>query len=99
MMAVIYAGAAVMGLGEKRRFDRRPFDRVGALDVGDGSASAACEVMDISEGGARLRPLMLAPDMLPENFTLLLSSCGRVRRPCRVVWRSKMEVGVQFEKA
>jgi hypothetical protein len=82
----------------KRRFDRRNFERMGALDVGDGSASAACEIVDISEGGARLRPLMLAPDTVPDTFTLLLSSCGRVRRPCRVAWRSRSELGVQFRK-
>jgi hypothetical protein len=81
---------------KKRRFDRRVFDRVGALDLGDGSASTACEILDISDGGARLRPLMCAPKVVPEKFTLLLSSCGRVRRSCRVVWRSRAELGVQF---
>ncbi len=69
---------------------------MGALDVGDGSASTACEILDISEGGARLRPLMCAPDLLPDRFTLLLSACGRVRRTCRVAWRSKSDLGVQF---
>jgi hypothetical protein len=88
-----------MPFRNNRRFERRTFDRMGALDVGDGSASAACEIVDISEGGARLRPLMLAPDMLPESFILLLSGCGRVRRPCRVAWRSKSELGVEFSKS
>lgn len=82
-----------------RRFDRKAFDRMGALDLGDGSASAACEILDISEGGARLRPLMCAPDEVPEAFTLLFSACGRVRRRCRVAWRSASELGVQFQKA
>jgi hypothetical protein len=81
-----------------RRFERKAFDRIGALDVGDGSASSACEIMDISEGGARLRPLMYAPDSVPDRFILLLSACGRVRRSCRVAWRSKVELGVQFYK-
>jgi len=88
-----------MAARRNRRFDRRAFDRIGALDMGDGSASAACEILDISEGGARLRPLMCAPDAVPDKFTLLLSSCGRVRRLCRVVWRSRSEFGVQFSKA
>ena len=81
-----------------RRFDRKAFDHMAALDLGDGSASTACEVLDISEGGARLRPLMCAPDVLPDRFTLLLSSCGRVRRACRVAWRSGSQMGVQFHK-
>lgn len=87
-----------MASRSNRRFDRRHFERMGALDIGDGSASAACEIVDISEGGARLRPLMLAPNTVPDSFTLLLSSCGRVRRPCRVAWRSKSELGVEFRK-
>jgi hypothetical protein len=80
----------------KRRHNRKAFDRVAALDLGNGSASTGCEVLDISDGGARLRPLMTSPDALPEQFTLLLSACGRVRRNCRVIWRSKIELGVQF---
>jgi hypothetical protein len=85
-----------MPLRRNRRFDRRAFDRIGALDVGDGSASTACEILDISEGGARLRPLMCGPDDVPDQFTLLLSSCGRVRRACHVAWRSESDLGVQF---
>jgi hypothetical protein len=81
---------------KNRRFDRRAFERMGALDVGDGSASTACEILDISDGGARLRPLMCAPKVLPDRFTLLLSVCGKVRRSCRVAWRSTEELGVQF---
>ena len=42
---------------KKRRFDRKTFERMVALDLGDGSASTSCEIMDISDGGARLRPL------------------------------------------
>ena len=85
-----------MSARKKRRFDRKAFERMVALDLGDGSASTSCEILDISEGGARLRPLMCTPDILPEQFTLLLSACGRVRRSCKVIWRSRAELGVQF---
>jgi len=81
---------------QKRRHNRKVFERTAALDFGSGSASATCEVLDISDGGARLRPLMCAPDTLPERFTLLLSTCGKVRRFCHVVWRSRTELGVEF---
>jgi PilZ domain len=87
-----------MARHKNRRFRRKAFDRIGALDVGHGSAAATCEILDISDGGARLRPLMFAPASLPDNFTLVLSSCGKVRRLCRVAWRSKSELGVQFPK-
>lgn len=36
---------------------------------------------------------------VPEKFTLLLSACGRVRRNCKVIWRSANELGVQFPQA
>jgi PilZ domain len=83
----------------KRRFKRKYFDRVGALDVHDGTPTKACEIVDISDGGARLRPLLCAPQTLPQEFTLVLSACGKVRRSCRVAWRSRTEVGVQFDRA
>jgi hypothetical protein len=85
-----------MSTEKKRRHNRKTFDRMAALDFGDGTASSACEVVDISDGGARLRPLMCAPKTLPEKFTLILSACGRVRRSCQVIWRSTTELGVQF---
>lgn len=85
-----------MGERKKRRFPRKAFERVAALDLGDGSPSTSCEVLDISDGGARLRPLLCTPKTLPENFILLLSTCGRVRRNCRVIWRSTAELGVRF---
>lgn len=88
-----------MTVRKKRRFDRKIFERVAALDLGDGSASTSCEILDISQGGARLRPLMCTPRMLPAQFTLLLSACGRVRRNCKVIWRSANELGVQFPDA
>jgi hypothetical protein len=88
-----------MASHKKRRFDRRTFERVAALDLGDGAPSTSCEVIDISHGGARLRPLLCAPKALPETFTLVLSACGKVRRRCRVVWRSAAELGVQFPSA
>jgi PilZ domain len=82
---------------KRRRFNRKAFERMVALDLGDGTTS--CEIIDISHGGARLRPLMCPPKALPERFTLLLSACGKVRRHCRVIWRSASELGVQFPDA
>lgn len=81
---------------KKRRFRRKSFERVAALYFGDGLPATKCEVLDISEGGARLRPLTGSPKTLPEKFILMLSTCGKVRRDCRVIWRSAAELGVQF---
>lgn len=81
---------------KQRRFRRKSFERVATLVFGDGSPSTSCHVLDISDGGARLRPLKGTPRTLPEKFILLLSTCGKVRRSCRVIWRSAAELGVQF---
>jgi PilZ domain len=96
MLAGLPGTVPTMQTRKKRRFRRKSFERVVALDLGDGSPSTKCEVLDISDGGARLRPLMGSPKALPEKFILLLSTCGKVRRDCRVIWRSAAELGVQF---
>jgi PilZ domain len=98
MFAGLWATVPVMPDRKKRRFQRKSFERVAALDLGDGSPSSSCEVLDISEGGARLRPLLCTPKTLPEQFTLVLSACGKVRRNCRVIWRTVAELGVQFPR-
>jgi PilZ domain len=85
-------------LRKRRRFDRKYFERVAALDLGDGTPSTTCEVIDISQGGARLRPLLCSPKTLPEKFILLLTAGGQVQRRCCVVWRSTVELGVQFHE-
>jgi hypothetical protein len=84
---------------QNRRFARKSFGRVAALDMGDGSPSIRCEVLDISEGGARLAYAFRTPKAIPDVFFLLLSPCGRVRRKCRVAWRRGIEMGVMFEKS
>ena len=81
---------------ERRRESRRAMRLRAWADPGGIAPVVDCVIVDISEGGARLRPLMCAPDDVPDRFTLLLSSCGRVRRACHVAWRSESDVGVQF---
>jgi hypothetical protein len=55
-----------------------------------------CQVIDISDGGARVatsRPFDTIPN---EVVTLLLQ--GKVRRPCRIAWRRDGQIGVEFVK-
>ena len=61
---------------------------------GAGEQVGRCVTVDMSEGGARLRKL--EPTEMPDNFDLVLTRSGTVRRPCRTVWRSDMEMGVRF---
>ncbi len=53
----------------------------------------ACEVIDMTLMGARLR----APDAaLPREFTLLLDENSSLKRRCKVIWRNGFTVGLEF---
>ena len=62
----------------------------------DGKPIGACQLCDVSATGASLSlaPRVLAK--LPEEFILVLAKRAKVRRRCRIVWRSQDEVGVRF---
>jgi hypothetical protein len=49
---------------------------------------------DVSATGAKL--VLLEQSEIPDEFTLLLSKYGNVRRRCKISWRSETAVGVQF---
>jgi hypothetical protein len=79
---------------QNRKHSRRKVHRAAQIDAGDGSRPQYCKLLDVSEGGARL--ITNDPTLVPEVFTLLLSSDGAVRRACVVVWRRENSIGVQF---
>jgi PilZ domain-containing protein len=79
---------------EQRKSTRR-FVRHGARIIGtDGSALGPCVMLDLSSTGARLKTD--ASEVLPDEFILLLSHDGRLRRQCSVAWRSAKAIGVRF---
>jgi hypothetical protein len=81
-------------MGEQRR-DRRYYVAQGARIAGaDGGILTTCRILDISARGARLE--MDALDTVPDDFILLLSRDGRLRRQCLTVWRSETAIGVEF---
>ena len=82
---------------ETRRAKRKAFDYVALLDFCDGEEPRPCEVRDISAGGARLA-VFCGTDAVPEVFELVLSHSAKVKRACKVAWRSPTELGVQFMK-
>lgn len=81
----------------QRRKDGRRSVRYTALmrSAEDGSALGPCMIADVSEGGARL--VVLSPAGVPDTFLLALSRNARTFRRCTVRWRSKSEIGVQFD--
>jgi hypothetical protein len=90
-------GPAVVSIRDTRRSKRKLFDHVAALDLRDGEQPLPCQVRDISAGGARL---IVFGDTrsIPDTFNLLLDPASKVRRACRVAWRSPTELGVEFVK-
>jgi hypothetical protein len=77
------------------RKSMRRFVRQGATMIcADGSGLGTCLMIDISGAGARLK--IDASDALPDEFILLLSHNGKLRRGCTVAWRSGNAVGVRF---
>ena len=77
---------------DRRASQRRRLIRWGRAIFRNGNCIASCVILDISEGGARIRPLDAA--YLPEEFILELRD-GEVRR-CELVWREGEVIGVRF---
>jgi hypothetical protein len=50
-------------------------------------------VLDFTLRGARLRAPALA---LPNEFTLLLDCHSSFKRRCKVIWRRRFTVGLEF---
>jgi hypothetical protein len=84
-----------MAIRYETRRSARHYVRQGArLISADGAMLGVCVMHDVSATGACLASK--TPDALPDNFILLLSHDGRLRRQCSVVWRSKGSLGVEF---
>jgi hypothetical protein len=81
---------------EKRKNFRRSITYPAFIDLGDGSPTIECTLCDASQEGALLA--VANPDSVPNEFILALSSDGAARRRCRVAWRTKDQVGVEFLK-
>lgn len=82
-----------MGI-QNRKHPRRNVQQFGMILNSDGSAPVRCTMVDVSASGARLR--LNAASEVPDEFTLVLSKAGRVRRRCRIVWRREELMGIQF---
>ncbi len=78
----------------KRKFLRRDV-RYTAWVLLAGNKLHGCVLSNASDQGARVD--LEDSKVVPDAFTLLLSSSGKARRQCRVMWRKPHCVGVKFE--
>jgi hypothetical protein len=79
---------------EERESPRRNLHCPAWIDLGGTLPRREGILSDVSDRGARLT--IAAANDLPDEFTLLFSTDGNRHRYCRVVWRSDVEVGVEF---
>lgn len=78
---------------ERRKSARQAIQLNAIIERAPNLLPLSCLIVDMSVAGARIS----APNAaLPNDFTLLLSRDGPVRRNCKVVWRRDFTVGVQF---
>lgn len=79
---------------ERRRSRRRSVVQFARIAHSDGSMSDPCMILDVSATGARLQ--LNGTTEIPDEFTLVLSRNGGVRRRCQIVWRDEFMLGVRF---
>jgi len=82
-------------LTNNRKSLRQPI-RYTAWLLLDGDRLHGCVLSNASDHGACIE--VEDSTLVPDKFTLLLSSSGKARRKCRVVWRKPQQVGVKFEQ-
>jgi PilZ domain len=78
---------------EKRQVLRRDITLAVRMATGLGPP-LKCNLKDISETGARIE--VHDPGSSPQEFLVILN--GDLKRWCRVMWRSKNEIGIKFIK-
>ena len=85
-----------MSISEKRKTQRKHLRHSGWIASRETETIQKCMISDISDSGARL-DVENAGD-LPDEFVLLLTRNAKTRRTCRIVWRSRSQVGVHFDR-
>ena len=77
---------------ENRQDQRRTTLKGGRIVFNAGRSTINCTVRNLSSKGAKLQVTSVVG--IPDTFDLVLDSDGH--QPCRVVWRTLKELGVQF---
>jgi hypothetical protein len=77
---------------ENRNTQRRTTLKGGRIVFNAGRSTIDARVRNLSARGAKLQVASVVG--IPDTFDLLLD--GHSRQPCRVVWRTLKELGVEF---
>ena len=77
---------------ENRNTPRRSTLKGGRIVFNAGRSTINATVRNLSAKGAKLQVASVVG--IPDTFDLLLD--GHSRQPCRVVWRTLKELGVEF---
>ena len=80
---------------ENRNTQRRSTLKGGRIVFNAGRSTIDATVRNLSPKGAKLQVASVVG--IPDTFDLLLE--GNSRQPCRVVWRTLKELGVEFRTA
>jgi len=79
---------------EQRQSPRHRVEQAAWIDADDGSQVRDCTLWDVSEAGARI--VIGSPAEVPQEFSLVFSSDGSIRRRCQVIWRSDQQIGARY---
>jgi hypothetical protein len=79
---------------ENRKSVRRIIGLNAALLNEHHAMLGVCTIRDMSADGIRIK--LLAATDIPDEFTLVLSKDGNVRRRCKIVRRTEFEIAAQF---
>ena len=82
------------GDNDRRDKDRRIHNIRAWADPGGVLPVVDCQILDISDGGAQVRPVKMDVEM-PDAFTLQIDA-SRSLGEVNVVWRGERSVGVKF---
>jgi hypothetical protein len=80
---------------DNRQGQRRKTLKGGHIVFNAGRSTIDATVRNLSSKGAKLQVNSVVG--IPDTFDLLLD--GHSRQPCRVVWRTLKELGVEFDTA
>jgi hypothetical protein len=80
-------------MDERRSHIRRRTFKGGKLIFNKGLSVLDCVIRDMSDQGARVE--LGATIGVPDTFELIIAP-DRVKRSCKIAWRSKRHIGISF---